>query len=575
MSNGQQNWYFTAETNANGLTYIKAYQTKWDPVRKITRRSAKRYVGRLYDDGRVKPSEGFLKAFPQYAGFPLYFSADKRLVDEATYKGDFPDSLGPKANPEDVERDDMLHIGVTWAAETLAESSGLYGSLADVFGREDARDLLHLAIYKLDASSSMAAYREWNCGVYLKHTKPLGDQRISELLGKVDEKRFEDFFQRRHVAKLQNTKGTHLTYALDNTSISTYSEMIPVAEYGHAKRDPDLKQINYTFVCDQADGEIVFAHAYEGSVNDVTALKTILYRMQAAKLELDNVVLVHDRGYSSLLNVQKLINQEIKFVQGVRLVEGAIRDKFDAYSESLRNVAFYDAECGVYARTYEEPWKQDTDSGQVTQKVFVHLYRYPGEDEAAMADIVRKVEEVLKAKKERRSVSPELWSACRPFLKEHQDAAGKTAWLRDDDAISKTVRYEGRFVIRSNVEPNPFAALKIYRMRNVVEQDFNQFKNWVDGARMRCTGKTYLGRLLVCTIAASLRLMMLQRAKRNAAGSDVKIPKNSLDVLMTILRKIRAERRRDGNAWVVRTLTKKQRDMLALLGLANPPRTLR
>ena len=112
-------------------------------------------------------------------------------------------------------------------------------------------------------------------------------------------------------------------------------------------------------------------------------------------------------------------------------------------------------------------------------------------------------------------------------------------------------------------------------MRNVVEQDFNQFKNWVDGARMRCTGKTYLGRLLVCTIAASLRLMMLQRAKRNAAGSDVKIPKNSLDVLMTILRKIRAERRRDGNAWVVRTLTKKQRDMLALLGLANPPRTLR
>ena len=50
---------------------------------------------------------------------------------------------------------------------------------------------------------------------------------------------------------------------MDNTSISTYSETIPVAKYGHAKRDPDLKQINYTFVCDQADGEIVFAHAYE------------------------------------------------------------------------------------------------------------------------------------------------------------------------------------------------------------------------------------------------------------------------------------------------------------------------
>lgn len=68
--------------------------------------------------------------------------------------------------------------------------------------------------------------------------------------------------------------------------------------------------------------------------------------MPAARLELDNVVLVHDRGYSSLLNVQKLINQEIKFVQGVRLVESAIRDKIDAYNKSLHNVAFYDAECG-------------------------------------------------------------------------------------------------------------------------------------------------------------------------------------------------------------------------------------
>ena len=111
-------------------------------------------------------------------------------------------------------------------------------------------------------------------------------------------------------------------------------------------------------------------------------------------------------------------------------------------------------------------------------------------------------------------------------------------------------------------------------MCNIVEQDFNPFKNWVDGARMRCTGKTYLGRFLVCTIAASLWLMRLQASETLPVWPQ-KFSKNSLDVLMTILRKIRAERRRDGNARVVRTLTKKLRDMLVLLGLANPPRTLR
>ena len=233
------------------------------------------------------------------------------MVNEAAYRADFPDSPEPKPDTEDVERDDMQHIGVTWAFKTLAESSGLFDSFVDVFGREKARALLHLAIYKLDASSSMAAYREWNCGVYLKQTKPLSEERISELLAGIDNKSFEDFFQRRYAAKLQNLDGEHLTYAFDNTSISTYSETISEAEYGHAKRDPELRQINYTFVCDQLDGEIVFAHAYEGSVNDVTALSTILYRMQAAKLDLDNVILVHDRGYSSLLNVQRRVNQEI------------------------------------------------------------------------------------------------------------------------------------------------------------------------------------------------------------------------------------------------------------------------
>jgi len=52
---------------------------------------------------------------------------------------------------------------------------------------------------------------------------------------------------------------------------------------------------------------------------------------------------------------------------------------------------------------------------------------------------------------------------------------------------------------------DPFAALQAYKKRNIVELDFSQYKNWVDGDRLRCTNKSYLGKLFVCTIAASLR----------------------------------------------------------------------
>ena len=54
-----------------------------------------------------------------------------------------------------------------------------------------------------------------------------------------------------------------------------------------------------------------------------------------------------------------------------------------------------------------------------------------------------------------------------------------------------------------------------------------------------------------------------------------KIPNNSIDCLFTILEQIQADKRRTANAWVTRTITKKQRDMLALLGLENPPRVLK
>ena len=568
-------WYFTADTNAKGYTYIQAYQTKWDPVAKTTKRSAKRYVGRLFDDGHVAPSKAFLESFPQYAGKTVFFGPDKTLVDEQTYRQAFPASPGPTPDPEEhASKDDTLNIGLTWAAETIAEESKVLESLVDVFGKEIARDLLHLVIYKLDTGSSMAAFEDWCSGVYLKNSKLLTDQRISEILAKVSVQDFEKFFLNRHKAKLQEDR--KLSYALDNTSISTYSETIEDAEFGYAKRDPHLKQINYTFVCDQEDGEIIFAHTYQGSISDVVALQEIIYRMRRAEFELENVTLVSDRGYSSLMNIQKMIDLEMKFVQGVRLTEDAIKSKFDTYHDSLRDVNFYDSETGVFARTTKEPWLQNISNGTLNRTVYVHLYRFPGVDEAEMASLVKKADQILKHKANSKEVPPELWQSYKRFVKQIKNANGEATWVRDNEAIKNAVKYAGTFVIRTNSIDDPFEALRVYRLRGTVEQDFNQFKNWVDGDRLRCTQSSYIGKLFVCTLATSLRLMMMNRAKHNSQDdTGLKIPNNSMDVLFGKIRMIKAEKCKDANAWVTKLASKKQRDMLTLLGLKMPPRVLR
>lgn len=568
-----ENWYFTADTNAKGYTYIKAYQTEWDPVRKRSRSINRRHVGRLHEDGHVTPSPGFLASFPQYAGYTLYYGANKQLVDEMTYRRDFPDSPGPKRDAEDLTRLATLQCGMTWAAIAIAEESGLYRDLVSVFGEKNARGLLDLAIYKLDAGNAMASFEPWWQSVYLKSSAPMSDQRISELLSSVTPRDFDAFFSRRHEAKLKNAKGQVLSYALDNTSISTHSRSIADAAYGYAKRDPELKQINYTFVCDQADGEIVFAYTYEGSINDATAFSEIIYRMRDAKLNLENVTLVTDRGYSSLWNIQKMINLEMKYIQGVKVTEDSIKNEYDKARASLQDIAFYDSDLGVYACTYEEPWQQQTESGQLYHKTHVHLYRFPGAEECEMKILAAKATEILRYKQSGLKVPPDLWRTHGRFVIE-KVIDGERKWIRNDNEIRKAIRYAGCFVIRSNVETNPFKAFGIYNKRNAIEIDFNQYKNWVDGSRLHCTGTSYLGKLFVCTLAASLRLMMLHRVHANSEKLGIKIPHNSMDHLFSLLRNLLAERRRDANAWVVRTAAKKQRDMLALLGLKLPPKVL-
>ena len=57
--------------------------------------------------------------------------------------------------------------------------------------------------------------------------------------------------------------------------------------------------------------------------------------MRDAKLNLENVTLVTDRGYSSLWNIQKMINLEMKYIQGVKVTEDSIKNEYDKARASL------------------------------------------------------------------------------------------------------------------------------------------------------------------------------------------------------------------------------------------------
>ena len=184
-------------------------------------------------------------------------------------------------------------------------------------------------------------------------------------------------------------------------------------------------------------------------------------------------------------------------------------------------------------------------------------------------------DDLLEGLNEGRKQPDDLWRSCKRFVEKTADRNGRTVWVRNYAALQDACRCAGIFVLRTNEEEDPFRALWAYRLRGRVELDFNQFKNQVDGDRLRSTQTGYLGKLFVCTLAAAIRLMMLKRA-HDSREPGVSLPHNSIDCLLAKLRCLKADKRLNGNAWVMRTITKKQRDYLSLLlSVPLPPKVLR
>ena len=107
---------------------------------------------------------------------------------------------------------------------------------------------------------------------------------------------------------LQEDEDNKIILALDSTSISSYSTRLTHIEYGKNKDDDALPQLNVLFLVDQKSGLPIFYRFYDGNVPDVSTIRHTI--ADQALLNMKNVVLVADKGYNSVKNINDcLINK--------------------------------------------------------------------------------------------------------------------------------------------------------------------------------------------------------------------------------------------------------------------------
>ena len=574
-------------------TYVYGYRNEWDPEKKQSRIAKRIYVGTLNEiTGRVKLGKKYLSNHPEYEGKTLYF--ENRTLDERSEQ-EVAAEVGQR---ETSWASNNLSYAATWALWQFASKNRILQNLQAVFGKQLGTNLLALAIYQLLDGGAMNGYEDWLPDNWLPVSAPLSSQRISELLALVDHGDMVNYFRLRFDRSKANyqkwleeltqnakKKGSatapstlqKMYMALDSTAISTFSMTIEDAAYGHAKQNPELKQINLTLAVDFLNGDVCYAREDEGSITDKSVYRSVLAQMKSYGFDLDETVLVTDRGYSSIMNLQSLFNTDVSFVAGVPIVEKGLKDKFAKFREALCDLAFYNSEYDVYCRTIKEDWKQNTEGGSIDRTCFVHLYRFPEIALSQQKQLLKKVDKALDKKRSGRVVDRDDWNFVARFIterKEEHDGKEKKIWEKNLEALRSWERTAGCFVIRSDWLEDPIEALRIYRRRNIVEVAFRQFKVLNGGNRLYATQTSYMGKLMVHTIAQSLRMAITVQAKRRET-QELKLPDNSVEKLLTVLKKVRAVRAPTRSTWVVEPLTKKAQDMLELLNLPKPPMTFK
>ena len=585
---------FIERHDAQGRRYIRAYKTVW--VKKTDGKpghpklGVQHHVGALKDNGLVKISKQFLERYPGLKGRDWYYY-DHALYDWESYqsltgnaKAEKP--LAPGDEDDETQEPNSKIFGSTFALFSLLQSSGILDSLTTVLGKNDAYALAAQAIYHLLARGSADAFPVWSYNYYLSSEALLSGQRISELFTRVSREKMDQFWFERYkraqsLKRSDNPQMLKRFCIIDSTSISTYSESIEQAEFGHAKRDADIPQINLSVVMDQQTGEIVYACVSSGSINDFSSFSDVVARMQQVGFDMNDFAFVADRGYGSNGNINMLIREGVPFVLGVKMGDKSINDKLLRSKYSLlKRYVTYDGELKVHAVTVDEKVKV----GEHEKTVYTHLYYDPRRGTEECTSLRGFLQEVLKQKDAKQKVAPDDWRRAAPWLKvvkvkdDSQGGEHKRSldtYQIDESKWEGFERRSGCFVIRTDVYANPLDALRLYRMRNLIEDGFKALRNGADGDRLRTTSRSYWGKLLSFLISECLVMMILRAAdldKQSTGEKSKPIPGNSVPKLLLHLSKIRMSRHRQSDRWKVDQPTKMQRMWLQkLFGIEKLP----
>lgn len=490
-------------------------------------------IGKMIDDTHFMPNDNYFEIFGNESGYTL------------------------SDNPN---RSDTLKIGAFLLIQKLMKDMNLEDVLEAVYGAETYKMIVDVVSFMLvSESSSYQYFPDFMYNHNGMNTDIRQDTYISRFLKtELNEENTKLFLAGWNNINKESQKMVYINY--DSTNMNTHSKGIELAEYGHAKVDEGLPQVNVSYVVKQENCRPLFYEVYPGSIIDNTEFEYMIQKAKEYGYKKIGVVL--DRGYYSKKNVEYL--REYGFLMMVKGNNPEIRKCIDKNMIKLKNLDGYIKE-HLLASATEEIKLFATDK----EKTYVHIYyddvRASEERKVCELGII-KMEEELEHLAKKKIVTKDRTTRYEKMFKLRFDQYGYLEdFQRNEKEINNVKTHLGFFSLISNVEKNAAEAIEIYRNRDQVEKMFMMIKSGMDMEKFGVQSDEGLqGKIELAFIASIIRSEINEKMKvlRKTNRKEYTVPS-----VIKALENIEVTRNTKGSYIRRYALTSKQKKILKEFGM--------
>lgn len=367
----------------------------------------------------------------------------------------------------------------------------------------------------------------------------------------------------------------------DTTTKGTYSLESGLAEYAHSKDGERIPQIKKAMASDMRGVPTMF-EMYPGTMSDMATLTAFVDRIR--RYGRDDLVVAMDRGFGSGANLHHMNSLHVKYVVpaniGVKTIKSLMTEfhhrsndrrvhdghSYDVWETKVVLIPDCDKRNAMGDQVYSIIDGRDAPSDSEFVDVFVcfDTEKYSDETQSlrVMLDEISKKLDRIDAKNPMEEFKRIAGKAARYF---EASAEGRHLRYRvKNNAVSFSENRAGMFVMLATPGIGWESMMSIYDARTLVEQNFDADK--AEDRRFRTSDPvTIHGREFIRFISLVMRCEIAAQLRRCPDPVTVQGIINSMGAITSMGR---------GDEWIVKNVTKRNREMFEYLNIEVPQTVL-